>query len=250
MNNMRATTLRTVSHRTTSRSLDETVCISTLLGLDVDKLLSNAPDPPRKSVDETCDLRIAALLSMMHEISATLIFSVGDRLNQPGFGWAPRSFLRQNGNDVVIKGSPTAIVTSSGLEISLDGMILTSDVATCKQFLLVEVGGSGAPFGVMSLPASNKELPRKNITTPLSSYGRRNLALLFAEEVGPLSGGPALLVSNEDRRRPMDGIKVRYLDLMGAKRLPRQPKILWRMMHQVGVLTFGKVLPGQKWIIS
>ncbi|SJL00896.1 uncharacterized protein ARMOST_04210 [Armillaria ostoyae] len=81
--------LGTIGHalvkRTTSRKEDETLAIASLLGVDVSKLLDVS----------THEERMKILLLELRFIPSGIIFSTGEKLTEPGFRWAPRSFLGQ-----------------------------------------------------------------------------------------------------------------------------------------------------------
>ncbi|KAK0496942.1 hypothetical protein EDD18DRAFT_182173 [Armillaria luteobubalina] len=81
--------LGTIGHalvkRTTSRKEDETLAIASLLAVDVSKLLDVS----------TQEERMKTLLLELRFIPSGIIFSTGEKLTEPGFRWAPRSFLGQ-----------------------------------------------------------------------------------------------------------------------------------------------------------
>ena len=72
-------------NRQTSKSEDEPICIATILGLDSGPLLAQK-DPAR---------RMASFYDSVRHFDPRIIFHEHPRLHQEGFGWAPRSFLRQ-----------------------------------------------------------------------------------------------------------------------------------------------------------
>ncbi|KAK7464910.1 hypothetical protein VKT23_006118 [Stygiomarasmius scandens] len=97
--------LGSISHalvkRTTSRKEDETLAIASLLGVDVSKLLDVS----------THEERMKILLLELQFIPSGIIFSVGEKLSEPGFRWAPRSFLGQMSPNT----DRNALCTSKGL---------------------------------------------------------------------------------------------------------------------------------------
>jgi hypothetical protein len=79
--------------RQTSRQADETVCLATILGLDVHRYL----DIPDKPDAEAARQRMAILLGEIKEFQMGIIFNNWDRLQMPGLTWAPRSLLGHRG---------------------------------------------------------------------------------------------------------------------------------------------------------
>jgi Heterokaryon incompatibility protein (HET) len=69
--------------RATSKQMDETVCLASLAGLDVSRLLKH----------DTLDERVREFFCMVGEIPAPVLFLKGDRVQIDGFRWAPRSLL-------------------------------------------------------------------------------------------------------------------------------------------------------------
>ncbi|KAK5129345.1 hypothetical protein LTR08_003575 [Meristemomyces frigidus] len=78
--------LKAITHRTTTRPADETVCIATFLNLNPERLLEAAPQD-----------RMPILLSLLPVPSARILFTWGPRLQAQGFKWAPSTFLAPQG---------------------------------------------------------------------------------------------------------------------------------------------------------
>ncbi|KAH8703260.1 hypothetical protein BGW36DRAFT_333941 [Talaromyces proteolyticus] len=78
-----------MSYRQTSRLADETICLATLLSIDLDELLA-IPDKPDA---EAAKQRMIIFLRAMKKFETTLIFNNYERLNVLGFQWAPKSLL-------------------------------------------------------------------------------------------------------------------------------------------------------------
>ncbi|KAL9614296.1 MAG: hypothetical protein Q9167_001179 [Letrouitia subvulpina] len=78
--------LRALAHRTTSRDGDETICIATFMGLDPTPLLA----------EPTGD-RMRKLICSLPVLSKSFLFAFGPRLQDPGFRWAPETFLYPHG---------------------------------------------------------------------------------------------------------------------------------------------------------
>lgn len=80
--------LTLLCNRSTSRAIDEPVCLATLLGVDVRSIL-DTPGPQR----------MQKLYTSLGTIPAGLVFLGGPKLDVEGFRWAPRS--------LIIEGGPT-----------------------------------------------------------------------------------------------------------------------------------------------
>ncbi|OCL14195.1 hypothetical protein AOQ84DRAFT_407815 [Glonium stellatum] len=78
--------MRAMSHRSTTRQGDETVCIATFLGLD--------PTPILKTPVED---RMATLMTLLPVIPTHILFTNGRRLTKEGFRWVPESLLSPYG---------------------------------------------------------------------------------------------------------------------------------------------------------
>ncbi|KAL3417495.1 het domain protein [Phlyctema vagabunda] len=74
--------LRAVQWRTTSRMSDEIVCLASLFGLELSKVLR---DTPAESWEQ--------FLRMVGEFPRAIAFDRSERMQKPGFGWAPTSFI-------------------------------------------------------------------------------------------------------------------------------------------------------------
>ncbi|KAJ9603796.1 hypothetical protein H2200_011982 [Cladophialophora chaetospira] len=254
MHNPTAHILRAVPHRAVTKRADETICISTLLGLDVVKLLDQPFSGNDISDEELADQRMITLLQMIQVVPFSLLFAFGPRLVQPGFRWALKSFLHQSGSDPAFHDSPTVKVTSVGVECTCYGILLKSDVAQCKDFMVYDDGGPDIPIAVASHPANHDfEVP-----IPATPPGaERQLALVLALDVS--LGGPAILAEIVDPPTTASGgtdgssetKAVRFLKLMGISRLPADPQVIKVMTAKAGSVTSGVALgPQQKWLIT
>lgn len=121
--------------RRTSKAEDETVAIAGLLPLDIEALLGiNGPD----AAQQECLLRLRT-------IPRSLVMETSNRLDLPGFSWAPRSLTMVIG----------AVNTGTGL-------------CTEECFL--------AEFAVLSFEQPIPVPPRKSSTSPSANY---SLAFLY-----------------------------------------------------------------------
>ena len=111
--------IASMSWRMTSRPGDETVCLSTSLGLDPTTILTinpptsvgNTPDTNSQQELMFQESRMIAFLKLLPGIPLGVIFASGPRIAREGYRWAPRTFLQPH----------TAFVTISperGLEPS------------------------------------------------------------------------------------------------------------------------------------
>ena len=82
-----ASMLRALAHRTTSRDGDEAICIATFMNIDPVPIL--AESSPKN--------RMRKLLSCLRVLSKAMLFTYGPRLQEPGFRWAPETFLAPHG---------------------------------------------------------------------------------------------------------------------------------------------------------
>ena len=78
--------LQAMSHRSTSREDDETICIATFMGMDPTPLLDTLPQ-----------YRMTTLLQNLPSIPKSTLFARGPRLQTPGFRWAPLTFMAPYG---------------------------------------------------------------------------------------------------------------------------------------------------------
>jgi hypothetical protein len=72
-----------LKNRKTTKPEDEVICLSVLLGIDVQSIL----DKPSQD-------RMKCLFQTIDNIRPAIVFSDGPRIHQDGFRWAPSSFLR------------------------------------------------------------------------------------------------------------------------------------------------------------
>ena len=79
--------LRALAHRTTSRDGDEAICIATYMNINPASIL--AESSPKK--------RMWQLLYCLPVLSKAMLFAHGPRFREPGFRWAPETFLAPHG---------------------------------------------------------------------------------------------------------------------------------------------------------
>ncbi len=118
--------IRGLKNRQTSRSIDETICISHMLATDTDRLLQAKPES-----------RMQTFLDSLQKMPPGLLFMGEPRLTDKGYRWAPTSFLHRQekcyeSQRLLIlprhpwPGRPPAEMTSdgSGLKFSSSGVCL------------------------------------------------------------------------------------------------------------------------------
>ncbi|KIW66212.1 hypothetical protein PV04_08412 [Phialophora macrospora] len=254
MDNKTAHILRAVPHRAVSKREDEAICISTLLGLDLFRLLNHPMSGTDLSSGELADQRMITLLQMIQIVPLSILFAPGPRLQQPGFRWALKSFLHQAGSQPVFHDSPTAKVTSTGVECTCEGILLMSDVTQCTSFMVYVDGGPDIPILVATHPLNREYEDPVAVTPP----GEERELVLIAP--GTDQGGPAILAEILEQPATMPGAamdsnigvkKVRFLKLMGMSRMPAEQRLIAEMTDKAGYVTGGEVLGlQQKWLIT
>jgi hypothetical protein len=95
-------------HRTTSWLLDETYCLAETAGVEVNSILKH----------DTQDARMKAFLLGCREIPADAVFFNGPKLQEPGFRWAPYSFLYPQPSSTILGGDRRGICSVEGLTAS------------------------------------------------------------------------------------------------------------------------------------
>lgn len=75
-----------IRDRTSSRAGDEAIVIATYLNLDASSILNSTEEP-----------KMVALIKSVRAMPIEFLFAVGQRIEYPGFHWAPKSFMSVNG---------------------------------------------------------------------------------------------------------------------------------------------------------
>lgn len=97
--------------RTTSRLEDEPICIANLLGINSTPIIREKPGE-----------RMKLLLRSIQPLPTSIIFSHGARMPEPGYRWAPKTFLVPDSLDY--RGSNTACFQDGCLTFELPGAAL------------------------------------------------------------------------------------------------------------------------------
>ncbi len=106
-------------YRWTSWLEDETICLSGLLGLEVEQVTSITKSDSVK----TQECRMQQFLGSLDEVPADVLFLQKPRLKQKGVGWMPNSFLG-NPFNMMVKGFEKGTPTKEGLLVHLPGMLV------------------------------------------------------------------------------------------------------------------------------
>jgi hypothetical protein len=116
--------------RSTSRASDETICVASLFGLDLAEILRT---PKEK--------RMRKLLEMQQWFPPGIIFMNAERLDDEGFGWAPKSFLSRQSTELALLNDekPPTCYNGIGLPVQYPGFLLSiSKRPLCATFLVVD----------------------------------------------------------------------------------------------------------------
>lgn len=79
-------------YRETTYPTDEAVCLAVLAGEDPQSILSIVPGT-NESMTATADRRMQEFLRLCRRLPMKLLFVRGERFNDKGYRWAPKSFI-------------------------------------------------------------------------------------------------------------------------------------------------------------
>jgi hypothetical protein len=103
-----------INFRSTTKAADEYTCVSALLGLDV-----------RKVLDAHDSQKLKTLLRLQKNFPSNIIFFNHVRMLDPGFGWAPKTFMQGSKPiDTDARSSGSARFTPLGLMYKWAGFYL------------------------------------------------------------------------------------------------------------------------------
>jgi len=139
-----------LGHRQTTNLSDETVCLSTILGMDPGPYLNirgekNEPD------EKVAEHRMEKFLREIKTFNTGLIFGDYPRMSRKGFRWAPRSLLGARTSSIgtiadQLKGNLKRIGPNKGLIVRYPGTkckladLLSAKEENTKTFLISEKG--------------------------------------------------------------------------------------------------------------
>ncbi|KAK5994466.1 hypothetical protein PT974_04941 [Cladobotryum mycophilum] len=116
------TTMLALTWRTTSVREDEAICLASILGMDMARVVEAAPRDRMKAFWAHCP-----------SIPMSLIFWKWERMDEPGFRWAPSSLLGILDNVKDFKKEQNARYTSDGLILDAFGKVLEGLVPPFKE---------------------------------------------------------------------------------------------------------------------
>jgi hypothetical protein len=166
-----------LQHRSMSVATDEPLCLGCLVGLDMDKILEAEPHE-----------RMVAFWSMFPGIPRVLLFWQNETLQQPGFRWAPKTFLGVEssvGSEAGEANVPTTTLTGRGLQTRCLGVIFSSlEAFPIAQYFWVrhEDGEWTHMVSKSSGPPSDRSLRPFKVPKNLHQYRVALLVRKFIDE--------------------------------------------------------------------
>ena len=128
-----------LAFRTTSRASDETLCLSALMGFNVQDIL-NVKDPDPNTPKKLAEARMTKFWSFFTLVPAAIIKFDLPRLPIDGYNWAPLSLLLSEDRTVhshrsfLMPTNEAASRTDRGLDIRLHGLEFRSNVPLGLEF--------------------------------------------------------------------------------------------------------------------
>jgi len=109
-----------LTYRSTSKQSDEAICLASILGLNVKSIID---------AGSTVNDRMHSLFSQLDKLPVDILFHKVDCLPQPGYRWAPSTFLNLNlRNKISFQlDVPPAHRDSKGLHVQLSGLVVHTD---------------------------------------------------------------------------------------------------------------------------
>ncbi|EXJ70999.1 uncharacterized protein A1O5_05992 [Cladophialophora psammophila CBS 110553] len=213
--------IRLFCHRSTSQKTDEPICFATLLGLDLEQVMSGGAGQG-----------LERLLLLQKDFSPTILFTSGPKMERPGFRWAPATF-RQRWSATqldlfdepkhITKG-PHAYVTKVGLVCSLPGIIIPKLPRLDRpSFIVITPSNHWLVVKFLEMWTDRPIFKRQlNAVLPL----RRWVSVILHTEVhnmqtNPLGCSPGVLV--EDCRNDDGTVHCQIGAQVYVKNLFRQP---------------------------
>ncbi|KAL2818294.1 hypothetical protein BJX63DRAFT_429227 [Aspergillus granulosus] len=168
--------------RATTRESDETLCLSTVLGLDPKLFLDIENGDGKGGEEDTVQRRMEAFLRTLGEFNAGLIFSEYRKLERDGVRWAPRSLLRHRTADL--------------------GPVFLSD-QTGKIEQVGQFSGLAVRFPGFLIRASSRLASSRRLTVSLAGDNDRALDAVLGQEgcrgfIGHVQAGMDHQIDGED----------------------------------------------------
>ncbi|THU75540.1 hypothetical protein K435DRAFT_814241 [Dendrothele bispora CBS 962.96] len=192
---------RALRNRTTSKTEDEPLCLASLLGLDVEKLLN-----VKESIHMAAE-RMSTLYLLMRELPIGIIFANVDfqnalerNLSHAPFRWAPRSLLlleEPMNIDLAVAAhrfSDTSqrilgFCEQDGLHIQHNGILFSDEIVLYQSCVLKAEGHTvnGYRLTWYSKPGPSSDC---------SAHYRRDVALIFQTDAARSSDVAVVLIEN------------------------------------------------------
>ncbi|KAJ9656271.1 hypothetical protein H2201_008593 [Coniosporium apollinis] len=164
-----------LAFRSTTVPSDEVICLAALLKLPVTELLKTPEDQMRP-----------AFWVLMEYIPAEIIFARGPKLQQPGFCWAPATFLGITSGFATSPLTTYSKLTSAGLEVGFPGFLLSAPEQTEPKITFRFCFRTGsADWYLVTLPDNNPFSPtyQGEAVAWWKSFSSAKLALIEAQSV-------------------------------------------------------------------
>ena len=156
-----APAINSIRTRSTFYSSDETICLGSLIGLNLERLQSgeqkmygkgdqkdrHSRDDKSVSDEELACRRMQIFFSMLEVFPRDIIFSSHERSNERGYLWAPEFFLGMTPRSFMrhVKGEPAILDKHRrGLAVRAAGFIIVIDKGSPMNFtspLLINASG-------------------------------------------------------------------------------------------------------------
>lgn len=234
--------LRAVSHRNTSRSGDETICLATFLNLNVVSLLALPEDE-----------RMPALLAQLTTVPPQLLFAHGKHINQKGFRWAPRSYLAPNGvqdsleiayprtfvdEAGITQSVPMPSLHASGLGLSLfvSGLTFERTQPTSSNVFSIRTTGNGS---------YQCEIRDTGMSTSCLSSSMENLFVILLMDLEKCN--LSILAETRPSRENQDTILCHWLGVVEI--LTDRDRAHWAAPEE-DIAFDGQLVPHREWIVD
>ncbi|KAF7155936.1 hypothetical protein CNMCM6106_007848 [Aspergillus hiratsukae] len=126
-----------LSPRRSTRLADETVCMATILDIDVGEILKLSGKDDEKVASD----RMAAFLEQLGTFDMSLIFNNYERLDRPGYRWAPKSLLNFR--------TPQLVRPDNSETVTLEKINGQIGLPVRYPGLLVDFADQNVPFGAL-----------------------------------------------------------------------------------------------------
>lgn len=118
-----------LQYRSTSKVADESICVATLLDMDMAQIV-DTPDAQR----------VRKLWSMhVDGVPAAVLFMPGTRLTDPGYRWAPDSYMHCAKFGIPLNTIGT--VTPQGFSVVLPGFMLSTPIHPTREVIACDLDG-------------------------------------------------------------------------------------------------------------